>query len=132
MVKIVQGDVTDAPSLFRTIRENNVEKIIHTASLLGTESNTNPLMALKVNCEGTICVFEAARVLGLEKVVWSSSHAAFGPPEMYPDEYIPNDAPHYQKWLRKSEQGDKWNRCLIEGMIVLSETGARDEQTTPP
>ena len=33
---------------------------------------------------------------------------------------------------RKSEQGDKWNRCLIEGMIVLSETGARDEQTTPP
>ena len=37
-----------------------------------------------------------------------------------------------QKWFRKSEQGDKWNRCLIEGMIVLSETGARDEQTTPP
>ena len=37
-----------------------------------------------------------------------------------------------QKWLRKSEQGDEWNRCLIEGMIVLSETGARDEQTTPP
>ena len=37
-----------------------------------------------------------------------------------------------QKWLRKSEQGDKWNRWLIEGMIVLSETGARDEQTTPP
>ena len=37
-----------------------------------------------------------------------------------------------EKWLRKSEQGDKWNRCLIEGMIVLSETGVRDEQTTPP
>ena len=37
-----------------------------------------------------------------------------------------------EKWLRKSEQGDKWNRCLIEGMIVHSETGARDEQTTPP
>ena len=37
-----------------------------------------------------------------------------------------------QKWFRKSEQGDKWNRCLIEGMIVLSETGARDEQTPPP
>ena len=38
----------------------------------------------------------------------------------------------YRSGLRKSEQGDKWNRCLIEGMIVLSETGARDEQTTPP
>ena len=41
-------------------------------------------------------------------------------------------SPLAKKWLRKSEQGDKWNRCLIEGMIVLSETGARDEQTTPP
>ena len=42
------------------------------------------------------------------------------------------DSSQQEKWLRKSEQGDKWNRCLIEGMIVLSETGARDEQTTPP
>ena len=42
------------------------------------------------------------------------------------------DLQREEKWLRKSEQGDKWNRCLIEGMIVLSETGARDEQTTPP
>ena len=40
--------------------------------------------------------------------------------------------PRGKKWLRKTEQGDKWNRCLIEGMIVPSETGARDEQTTPP
>ena len=51
------------------------------------------------------------------------------------DPVWPNASPllrGYEKWLRKSEQGDKWNRCLIEGMIVLSETGARDEQTTPP
>ena len=55
------------------------------------------------------------------------------------DEQTIVDVPSYEpekerdkKWLRKSEQWDKWNRCLIEGMIVLSETGARDEQTTPP
>ena len=95
MVKIVQGEITDSPHLFRTIKENNVEKIIHTASLLTLESNANPLLAVKVNCEGTICVFEAARILGLNKVVWSSSNSAFGPPEKYPEEYIPNDAPHY-------------------------------------
>ena len=29
-------------------------------------------------------------------------------------------------------RGISGDRCLIEGMIVLSETGARDEQTTPP
>ena len=46
-------------------------------------------------------------------------------------EVVRTESVGIQKWLRKSEQGDKWNRCLIEGMIVLSETGARDEQTTP-
>ena len=95
IVKIVQGDVTDSPLIFRTIKENNVEKIIHTAALLTLEANENPLSAVKVNCEGTICVFEAARILNLKKVVWSSSNSIFGPPEMYPEEYIPNDAPHY-------------------------------------
>jgi len=94
-VKIVQGEITDAPHLFRTIKENNVEKVIHTASLLVLDSNSNPLMAVRVNCEGTINVFEAARTLGLKKVVYASSNACFGPQEMYPEEYIPNDAPHY-------------------------------------
>ena len=94
MVTIVQGDVTDLPHLIRTITKHNVEKIIHTASLLTLESNANPPMALKVNCEGTLCVFEAARILGLKKVVWSSSNSVFGPPEKYAQKFIPNDAMH--------------------------------------
>jgi UDP-glucose 4-epimerase len=94
-VQIVQGDVTDLPHLLRAIKDNNVSRIIHTASLLTLESNANPLLALKVNCEGTIGVFEAARILGVKKVVLASSNSVFGPAEMYPTEYIPNDAPHY-------------------------------------
>ena len=99
MVKIVQGDISDLPRLFRTIKENNVEKIIHTAALLTLEANANPLLAVKINCEGTINVFEAARILGLKKVVWASSNACFGPPEKYTEEYIPNDAPHYPQYI---------------------------------
>jgi len=95
MVKIIQGDVIDLPCLLHTIKENSVEKIIHLAALTNLQSNANPFLAVKVNCEGTICVFEAARILGLKKVVWASSNVCFGPPEKYPEEYIPNDAPHY-------------------------------------
>jgi nucleoside-diphosphate-sugar epimerase len=95
MVTIVRGDVTDPPHLFRTILGNKVEKIIHIASLLSIDSNANPYLAVEVNCQGTICVFEAARTLGLKKVVWASSNACFGPAEKYPQEYLPNDAPHY-------------------------------------
>ena len=94
-IKIVHGDVTDFSNLIRTLKENNVEKVIHMAALMLLEVNANPLLGVKVNCEGTVSVFEAARFLGLRKVVWASSGSVFGPPEKYPEEYIPNDAPHY-------------------------------------
>jgi UDP-glucose 4-epimerase len=65
------------------------------AAIMLLEFNSNPLLGVKVNCEGTASVFESARFLGLKKVVWASSGSVFGPAEKYPQEYIPNDAPHY-------------------------------------
>ena len=62
------------------------------ASLLTEAAEANPPLALKVVSEGTINIFEAARILGLKKVVWASSCTVFGSPEKYADEYIPNDA----------------------------------------
>ncbi len=94
-VKIVQGDVTDLAHLLRTVKENNVEKIIHTATLLHIPSDENAPLAIRVNCEGTVNTFEAARILGVKKVVWSSTQSVFGSQDMYPEEYVPNDAPHY-------------------------------------
>jgi nucleoside-diphosphate-sugar epimerase len=93
-VKIVKGDVSDYAHLTRIIKQYNVEKIVHTAALLLHDVNANPLLAVKVNCEGTVAVFEAARLLGMKKVVWISSGSVFGPPENYTQEYIPNDALH--------------------------------------
>jgi UDP-glucose 4-epimerase len=94
-VKIVHGDVTNFSQLIRTLQENKVDKVIHMAALMLLEVNANPLLGVKVNCEGTVSVFEAARFLGLKKVVWPSSGSVFGPADKYPEEYIPNDAPHY-------------------------------------
>jgi UDP-glucose 4-epimerase len=98
-VKIIQGDVTDFAHLIGVIKQHNVEKIVHTAALLLHDVNANPLLAVKVNCEGTVAVFEAERLGGVNKVVWISSGSVFGPPEAYPQEYIPNDAPHYPQNL---------------------------------
>ena len=94
-VKIVQGDVTDYSTLIRSMKENNVDKVIHMAGILIHEMNANPLLGIKVNIEGTVGVFEAAKFLGLKKVVWASSGSVFGPAEMYSEEYIPSNAPHF-------------------------------------
>ena len=98
-VKIVRGDVTDFAHLSGTIKQHGVEKIVHLAALLLHDVNANPLLAVRINCEGTVAAFEAARIFGLKKVVWISSGSVFGPPEAYAQEYIPNDAPHYPQNL---------------------------------
>ena len=49
-IKSVQGDVTDLSYLLRVLEDEGIDKIVHTASLLTSDSNTNPLKAIKVNC----------------------------------------------------------------------------------
>jgi len=98
-VKILQGDVTDYAHLIKVVQEHHIDKIVHCAALLLHDVNANPLMGVKVNCEGTVNIFEIARLLGLEKTVWVSSGSIFGPPENYLEEYIPNDAPYYPQNL---------------------------------
>lgn len=98
-IKIVLGDVMDYQLLVKTIKDNEAEKVIHLAAIMILEFNANPPLGVRVNLEGTANVFEAARFLGLKKVVWTSSGSVFGPPEMYAQEYIPNDAPHYPQNL---------------------------------
>lgn len=93
-VKIVQSDVTDLPQLMRTIKENNVEKVIHMAYSTYFDAQANPARAIKINCEGTNNVFETARILGIKKVVCAGSIVVFGIREKdTEEEYIPNDAP---------------------------------------
>ena len=92
-VKLVRGDVSDFSQLMSVIKQYNIEKVVHLAAFLLHDVNANPLLSVKVNCEGTVNVFEAARLMNLKKVIWISSGSIFGPPEHYPQEYIPNDAP---------------------------------------
>jgi len=94
-VDIVRGNITDLAHLIRTAQEYHVERIIHLAAMLSVASAANPPLAVRVNCGGTVNVLETARILSLKKVVLASSASVFGPPEMYEEEYLPNDAPHY-------------------------------------
>ena len=92
---IYQGDITDSHKLFNVINENGIDKIIHLASPLKPDCEENPWQGLQAATGGTISIFEAAKMFDVERVVWASSVTVFGPPSMYSDTPIPNDAPHY-------------------------------------
>ena len=77
-VDVAVGDVLDLADLLRVLRAHDVTHVVHLASLVVPTSQVNPLRALKVNAEGALHVFEAARLLGLRRVVYMSSKGVLG------------------------------------------------------
>jgi len=103
------GDVTDLPLMLRCMQEAQAERVVHLAATLSISSEANPLRTLKVNCEGTINIFEAALACGVSKVVWASSVAVFGAAERGPG-LIDNDAPQTPTGLYGAVKA--MNECL--------------------
>lgn len=93
-VRLVQGSITDLSHLMNPVKENGVSIIIHLAALQIPACQANPPLAIEVDCTGTANIFETARILGLQRVVWASSIGVFGPGEEYGNKKVPNDAYH--------------------------------------
>jgi nucleoside-diphosphate-sugar epimerase len=79
-VEVVVGDVTDPFGVLGTMRGSGAERVIHLAATLSGMAEENPLRAFRVNCEGTVNVFEAALLCGVERVVWASTLGVFVTP----------------------------------------------------
>jgi len=94
IVRVI-GDILDLPLLLNTIKQYDVQKIVHMASLQIPASDANPYLALKINSEGTVNIFEACRIMDIKRLVWASSIAVFGPPDLYGNKPVRNDAPHH-------------------------------------
>jgi nucleoside-diphosphate-sugar epimerase len=77
-VRFVVGDITDAASVLAAIRESSAKRVIHLAGLQVPACQADPVGGALVNVLGTLNVFEAARTIGAEKVVYASSAAVFG------------------------------------------------------
>jgi nucleoside-diphosphate-sugar epimerase len=76
--KIVVGDVTRIEDIIAAIKEFRVERIVNLAYILGAESEANPHMAMRTNVMGMNNVFESARLMGINRVVYASSIAVYG------------------------------------------------------
>jgi UDP-glucose 4-epimerase len=75
--KFVRGDVRDAALVHELVR--GVDVIFHLAAAVGNRrSIDNPVRDSEINVLGTLNVLEAARRVGVRKVVHSSSAAIFG------------------------------------------------------
>lgn len=90
-IAFVTGDVRQLSDVIKVIRDFKVERIINMAYLLGDTSEKDPLLAVEVNALGTTNVFEAARTLGIQRVIHASSISVFGTQDFYGNRLVTED-----------------------------------------
>ena len=82
-------DILDPNQIHSMLVDNDIDIVIHNASVLSGVGEQNPQLAYRTNVEGAFNILEAVRILKLDQVMIPSSIAAFGPST--PKENTPND-----------------------------------------
>ncbi|GIW71565.1 MAG: epimerase [Planctomycetota bacterium] len=78
-LRVVEGDVRDAPLLARLFREGTFDQVVHIAARAGVRpSIEQPLLYEDVNVRGTLVLLEAMRAAGCRRLVFASSSSVYG------------------------------------------------------
>jgi len=81
-VKLLEGDISQVDDVREALR--GVDFVVHTAALLGRETNENLRANLEVNICGTFNLVEASVASKVKKFIFSSSIEIYGDPLIEP------------------------------------------------
>ena len=89
-VDLVRGSFGDERLVTKTLRDRRIDAVLHCAarSVVG-ESMRDPALYYRQNVSGGVALLDALRAAGVDRLVFSSSAAVYGVPEVTP---IPEDA----------------------------------------
>ncbi|MFP3938500.1 MAG: UDP-glucose 4-epimerase GalE [Phycisphaerae bacterium] len=83
--KLIEGDVTNAETLTATLKDHEIELVIHMAAFIEAgESCSRPDKYFHNNTVAGLTLLDACRDAGVRKVVFSSTAAVYGEPESVP------------------------------------------------
>jgi UDP-glucose 4-epimerase len=89
--RLLIGDLMDQAALTTVLRDKQIDAVMHFAAFaLVGESVSDPAKYYQNNVVGTLTLLEAMRQTGVRKIVFSSTAATYGTPDVSP---IPEDAP---------------------------------------
>ena len=75
---VIQGNLDDLPRLMGVMGEHKPTAILHFAAQVGPLVEAFPWAALNANLVGTAGIFECARLMGIERVLFPSSKMVYG------------------------------------------------------
>ncbi|HLD21324.1 MAG TPA: GDP-mannose 4,6-dehydratase [Patescibacteria group bacterium] len=92
---LIRADITDLVAMRAIFQDHSIDCIIHLAAQAGVRiSIQKPLLAQKVNIEGTYNLFELAREFNIQQVIFASSSSVYGNQQKTPfSENDPVDHP---------------------------------------
>jgi nucleoside-diphosphate-sugar epimerase len=125
-VRVIRGDITDAAIIQECMAENKIERIIHLAAMQLPFCRADPGIGARVNVEGTINIFEAAKKCGIGSLVYSSSTAVYGRKDEYPGSCLGHDdrlIPHSLYGAYK--QANEWSARVYFELDGISSIGIR-------
>jgi nucleoside-diphosphate-sugar epimerase len=91
-LKAVRGDLRNWVQVLDVVKDNDISCIFHAGALLPPVTEQSPAAAYAVNVTGTFNVLEAARLFGVDSVIYLSTLATFGRDV---PRIVPNDAPQH-------------------------------------
>jgi nucleoside-diphosphate-sugar epimerase len=86
---VIYLDALNKEPLAKTVYERDIDTIFHMASILSATGEKMPQSAWNININGLMNVLEIGRSYSIERIIWPSSIAAFGPTT--PRENTPNE-----------------------------------------
>jgi UDP-N-acetylglucosamine/UDP-N-acetyl-alpha-D-glucosaminouronate 4-epimerase len=111
-LEIMRGDIRDLATVERAAR--GVSVIFHQAAMRSVpQSIADPMSTHAVNVTGTLNIFEAARRVGVRRVVYASSSSVYGERPMLPkreDQPVEPISPYGVSKAAGEHYGSVWHR----------------------
>lgn len=73
------GDITIWSDIVDVMRKYDVKDVFHLAAILPAAAEENPTLGVQVNLIGTYNLLQAAKVFGVERFIFTSTVATYGP-----------------------------------------------------
>jgi nucleoside-diphosphate-sugar epimerase len=82
--QFVRGDVSQIEDILNVMKRHAIDRLINWAFIMVAQDvPVDPRLVTKVNVLGMSNAFEAAKIMGAERVVYASSETVYGPQAMY-------------------------------------------------
>src|SRR3984957_4320414 len=82
---LVEGDIADRAAVTAAIKSHRVAAVMHFAAFAYVgESGTDPALYYRNNVVGTLALLDAMREAGVDRIVFSSTCATYGMPDIVP------------------------------------------------